>query len=316
MTRKTQYLILILAIAGLGIFLWRDKADQIHYQLPTINQVPGSKISKITVRRDQETIVLRKDAGSWTLPPRGYPAHRGRVTRMLRAVGDLQLSALVSQSKHYERYGLDQKQAIQVTARDRQDRILRRFEVGKTASTSQGTYVRLTDDPNVYLTQSNLRSALDVDASSLQDKQVLSFVPDRIHKIDLQLAGDPGISLHTTPEQGKTKDKNQDQPGPTQVRWVTAQDTTVNATAANSLIRQLSSLRCARYIEDKDKEDLRAPHLRVTLHGKSTHDLRLFSLPGNTSGETAGTSSDNAFPFILSSPAAKQIQERVHKLVP
>jgi hypothetical protein len=303
MTRKTQYSILILLIIGLGIFLWRDKADHVQYQLPSIDPVPTSTISQITLTQGDDSLVVRKDDGQWTIPPRGYPASQGQVERILKALSDLQLTALVSESKHYERYDLDAQQAIEVTARG-QDTLLRRFSVGKAASNYQSTYVRLPDDPNVYLAKSNLRSALDVDVTSLQDKTVLSFAPDHIQDMKIQTTnGTAHFTLQTN---------SQDANG---TRWVTAQNHDANATLINKLTTQLSGLKCAQYIDDKEKDDFASPKIWISLHGENDHELQLFAQDGVETKELAGISSDNPFPFRLSAYNSKQITERTAKLV-
>jgi hypothetical protein len=290
-------------IIGLGIFLWRDKANHVQYQLPPIDPVPTSSISQVTLTQGEDTLVVRKNDGKWTIPPRGYPASQGQVERILQALSDLQLTALVSESKHYERYDLNGKQAIEVTARD-QDTVLRRFFVGKAASNYQSTYVRLPDDPNVYLAKSNLRSALDVDVTSLQDKTVLSFAPDHIQDMKIQTTnGTAHFTLQTNPKNG------------TEQRWVAAQNQDANATLINKLTTQLSGLKCAEYIDDKEKGDFVSPKIWISLHGENDHELQLFSQDGMETDELAGISSDNPFPFRLSAYNSKQITERAAKLV-
>jgi hypothetical protein len=289
-------------IIGLGIFLWRDKADHVQYQLPSVDPVPTSSISQVTLTQGDDTLVIRKDNGKWTIPPRGYPASHGQVERILQALSDLQLTALVSESKHYERYDLDSKQAIEVTARD-QDTILRRFFAGKTASNYQSTYVRLPDDPNVYLAKSNLRPALDVDAASLQDKLVLSFAPDHIKGMKIQTTnGTAHFTLQSSPQNATEK------------RWVAAQNQDANATLINKLTAHLSGLKCAGYIEDKEKADFASPKIWISLHGENDHELQLFPQDDVETDQMAGISSDNPFPFLLSAYNSKQITERAAKL--
>ncbi len=304
MTRKTQYTILLLLIIGLGFFLWRDKANHVQYQLPSLDQVPPSSISQISLTQGDNTLVVRKNEGKWTIQPRGYPASQKQVERILQALSDLQLTALVSESKHYERYDLNGKQAIEVTARD-QDTVLRRFFVGKAASNYQSTYVRLPDDPNVYLANSNLRSALDVDVNSLQDKTVLSFAPDHIQGMKIQTTnGTAHFTLQTSPQNGNEK------------QWVADQkNLDANATLINKLTANLSGLKCAKYIEDKEKGDFDSPKIRISLHGENDHELQLFAQEGVETEELAGISSDNPFPFRLSAYNSKQITERAAKLI-
>jgi len=146
MKGRKEYIIIILLIIGLGVFIWRDRTDQVHYQLPDIQPLKSSEISKLELDKGKATLILEKSGEGWVLNPGGFPADQGKVKTALQAVADLQLTALASQSGHYPRYGLDRNATVHVRAYDGQKQV-RSVYVGKTASSAGNTYIRLPDDP-------------------------------------------------------------------------------------------------------------------------------------------------------------------------
>ncbi|MBS3780707.1 MAG: hypothetical protein KGY41_09955, partial [Desulfovermiculus sp.] len=116
MKGRKEYIIVILLIIGLAVFIWRDRTDQVHYQLPNIQTLKSSEISRIELDKGNATLRLEKTGQDWFVHPGGFPAQEGKVQKALQAVADLQLTALASESGHYQRYGLDQSSAVHVRA--------------------------------------------------------------------------------------------------------------------------------------------------------------------------------------------------------
>ena len=92
-------------------------------------------------------IVVRLSVGLCDSSPK-----RGSV---LDGIEQFSLAALVSESKSYNRYELDDQNKIQIKAWQGET-LKRDFLVGKTASGSRHTFVRLARDDRVYQAQENL----------------------------------------------------------------------------------------------------------------------------------------------------------------
>ena len=170
MTRKKEYAVLILIIVGLALFIWRDRTDHVHYTLPEIRSLAVSDISKLELTKDNATLTLDKVDQKWIVRPGDFPADEQKVDRILQAVAKLELNALASEGGHASRYGLDKGSRVQVRVWQQGDQV-RSFQVGKTASTYNNTYIRLADNPAVYLAESDIRRIVDQDKASLRDKE-------------------------------------------------------------------------------------------------------------------------------------------------
>jgi hypothetical protein len=101
MKLKKEYLVLILVIAGLGLYLGlRDKGGS-HADLPQPQALESQQIDRILVTGEDASLELVKKDDYWTLQPQAYPADKVQVTNMLNAIAQLKLTALTSTSGNY-----------------------------------------------------------------------------------------------------------------------------------------------------------------------------------------------------------------------
>ena len=113
---KKEYIILVLVIIALSAYLYMHSADRTLYELPEIPQVDEKALTKLEIIRNNATVVLSKKDDKWYIAPAEYPADANKVRDMLKAISNLQLPALVTESKNYNRYDLAQEQKITVKA--------------------------------------------------------------------------------------------------------------------------------------------------------------------------------------------------------
>ena len=114
---KKQYIILAVLIVALRLYLVFHKRDRTLYELPVLQEVPVAEITKIEISKpDGTTIALEKTDDRWLIAPEAYPAEAGKMSVVLESLGNLTLTALVSESKSYERYGLSKEEKIGVKA--------------------------------------------------------------------------------------------------------------------------------------------------------------------------------------------------------
>ena len=157
---KKEFFILGIIICGLLIYLFQRKADRINYQLPVIPPAAQRELTKIELSRGEPPIVIKKKDDKWYIDPQGYLADSNKVKGMLDGIEQFSLAALVSESKNYNRYDLDDQNKIQIKAWQG-DTLKRDFLVGKTASGSQHTFIKLANDDRVYRAQNNLRAKFE-----------------------------------------------------------------------------------------------------------------------------------------------------------
>ena len=113
---KKEIIILIAIIIILSIYLMLRKKDHTRYDLPELPEISSKEISKIEVLRKASSFTLVKKNNNWVIPPNDYPADMIIVNNMLEALEELSITTLVSESKSYDRYGLDEDNKVSVKA--------------------------------------------------------------------------------------------------------------------------------------------------------------------------------------------------------
>ena len=313
---KVEYVILVVIIGLLLLYLGVHKTDKTHYQLPVLPPVKVDDLSKITIVHGDTHLTLLKSGDRWDVSPQGYPATTNRVQDMLNIIKDLTLTAMVSESKQYERYDLQPAARIHVQAWSG-DQLKRDFEIGKTASSFRHTFVKIAGDDRVYHARENFRSKFDQTAESMHDKQVLSFEADTIQAIRL-VRGDVVTRLVRSQEQAPTTADTQAQPAPPestpQPSWQTAAGEPLDSGKIKNLLNTMARLNCEKYIYDRSKQDLQNPIFTVVLEGQQEYTLALFARREKDSGPYPATSSENAYPFLLPEHRVKNIMIPVDDL--
>jgi len=304
MNVKKEYLILVVLILGLSLYLALHKRDKSHYQLPELPKVAKKEISKIEISKQDTTIVLNKKDNVWHIVPQGYPADASQVESMLDVIEKLNLTALVSESKNYERYNLDEDNKVVVKAWSG-NTLSREFDIGKVATTSQHTFVKLSGDHRVYQARENFRSKFDLNVDNLRDKIVLAFDPRDIQEMHIS-KGEKSIiftrkqtSHEITSSEGEKAQSSQD--ATEEATWQSDDGERGDATQLNRILTTLSKLRCEKYLDDRKKEDLSDPIYLIELKGIKEYSLSVFAKIDESSGNYPAASSDNDFPFLLPS---------------
>ena len=100
---KKEYIILVLIIAALCVYLVMRSSDRALYQLPDVPQVSQKEITRLQITKGNTAIVINKQDSNWYIAPAGYTADTNKVKAMLDNVEKLTLTALVSESKDYNR---------------------------------------------------------------------------------------------------------------------------------------------------------------------------------------------------------------------
>lgn len=301
---KKEYLILVVLILGLSLYLVLHKRDKSHYQLPELPQVVKKDIKKVEISKDDTTIVLNKKDNGWHIVPQGYPADASQVERMLDVIEQLSLTALVSESKNYERYNLNEDNKVIVKAWSG-DTVRQEFEIGKAAMTSQHTFVKLSGDHRVYQARGNFRSNFDMNADNLRDKMVLAFDPGDIQKIRFS-KGEKSIAFtrkQISPEITSSEgEKAQSSQGATEeATWQSDDGKRGDATQLNRILTTLSKLRCEKYLDDRTKADLSDPIYVIQLESIKEYSLTVFAKIDESSSNYPAASSYNDYPFLLPS---------------
>jgi len=288
MRKTVEYGVLILVILGLVLYLFARRSDNTHYELPRLPQVDGKEITKLVISHDgTEKTIVRGDDG-WYLDPRHHRADSTVITRMVDFISGLTLTALVSESRSYERYKLDDAAMIRVIAWSGND-VARRFDMGEVASTYQHTYVRLPDDPRVYHARGSARADFERSASELRDKLVFAVNGDAVTRIALVTKKGKTVITRTTPS---------DEGQGTESVWTHHTGNTVKADAVSELLTSLAAVHCDSFGVKKGDVNVTVPRrFRITLTAEDDHILDIFFPESQESNTQLALSSqiDDAF---------------------
>ena len=310
---KKEYIILVVIIIGLSVYLYMRRSDRTLYELPELPKVAKKEITKLQITKAKLEIVLSKKDEQWYIAPAEYPTDASKIKGMLNDLETLTLTAMVSESKNYNRYDLTEAQKINLKAWQGQDLKLD-LDVGKTASSFRHTFVRPADDERVFHAQGNLKNNFDVSVDDLRDKKVLELKPEEIQQISISKEQQSLAFTKTqVPVEVKAPDAEKspettEPPAPKQI-WQTATGQPVNDSALNQLLSALANLRCEKFIDDRKKEDFTSPLFALELKGTQDYKLSLFAKAEENDTAYPAVSSGSEYPFQLSASQVKQIMK-------
>lgn len=303
---KKEYALLFFIIALLVYYISSERSDRTHYRLPEVGKIQKADISKINIKKKDSDVVLIREGDGWLVGPDRYPASDSGVGKIINNITGLKLTAMVSESKNYPLYELDEEHGIEVEAY-REDESVLKFMVGKPASSYRHTFVRLDDDHRVYHADGNLKNEFNKTVSDLRDRKVMS-ISDDIVEITLT-KGDDTLTIvkETAPVSADDITEKQGEPEQAEpAKWIIPGGNPVKQKEVDEIISALSNLDCDNFIEDKIKDDYKSPVYTITLKGAGTYSLSLFEKKDN---QHPAVSSQSDYPFVLSEWKAGKIMK-------
>jgi hypothetical protein len=307
---KKEYLVLVAVIIALSLYLILRNPDRTQYQLPQLPDVSRMDVTKIEISKKGSSIELKMKDDIWRIAPQEYPANADRIRNLLDIMDKLSLTALVSESKAYNRYDLNEDKKITVKAWTG-DTLGWEFDVGKATPSYKQTFVRLAGDHRVYQALGNLRPQFNVTVDLLRDKIVLTLDPKEIKEIEIATA-QKSLMLYrnqvpvedTASQEADTKG----QPSPaTQTVWQGADGKVADELRLNSLLNSVSNLRCQKYIDDRTKEEFTEPIYTLRLKGAKEYALSIFAKTDEKVKDYPAVSSENDYAFMLPAWLASKI---------
>jgi uncharacterized protein DUF4340 len=309
---KKEYIILAVITAALLLYLSQRSTDRTLYQLPDVPEISNSDITKIEINKNSTPIVISKEGDSWKIGPKKYPADTSKVKNMLDVMGELTLTALVSESKSYNRYNLDDDNKITVKAFDK-DTLKIEFDIGKAASSFRHTFVKITGDERVFHARGSFREKFDKTVDDLRDKTVLAFKLNEIDKIYIT-KGNKEISFSKTKPPSEIKESKETHTSnaksqQTEITWQNASGEKGDNSKINRLLTTLSDLSCEKYLSGQSEDELINPIYTLLLKGTKEYKLSIFAKPDKADKNYPAISSENKYPFILSDSQVKSIMD-------
>ena len=313
MELKKEYIFLGVVILALGLYLFLNQRDRVHYTLPEIPRLDAADITRVEVEKAGGKLTLNRADDQWRLMPGDYPADSAEVERVLDAIAELTVTALVSETQSFARYDLDADRRIDVRAYEG-DRLVRRLAVGMAASTFRHTHVLVGEDKNVYHAAGSFRWAFDKSIDELRDKTVLAFDRGTITTIGLTAEGQQLVVSKKAPAAGKetsasspSAEKQPDTPG--ESGWVTAAGEPVDDATVDQLLSALNPLKCSAFLDDAKPAAEADRHYRLELKGTDIKTLEIFSPASDAESDYTARSSDSPYPFKLSAFDVAKIKD-------
>lgn len=312
MKPKKEIVILAVVIVAAVAYLALRKTDRTHFDLPQLPSISTAEITKLeTVRNGQRAIMEKRD-GKWWIQPQGWPADADKIRGMLDIVAGLKLTALISESKSYTRYELDDAHRITVTAW-KGDKAVLSFDVGKSAPTYQHTHVRLQGDPNVYHAREDFRGRFDRDVDQLRDLSILAFKAESIQRLAVTADGQIASVERKAGEPEKGDKEKAETAAKAGTEWIRAGGGTVDAESVQGLVNALSRLECMKFLDEGPKADATEPTTTLVLNGEKEYRLDIFAK--NAEGDYPALSSGTPYPFVLSGYQVDEIKEKIDKIL-
>jgi hypothetical protein len=306
---KKEYLILGAVILALAVYLYQRSTDRTHYSLPAVPALSAADINKIQLTRATETVVLVRKDGRWRIDPAGYPVDPKLAQEMLGTLSGLTLTALVSGSKNFALYELDDAQKVNVKAWQ-SDQLVRDFDVGKAAPSFRHTFVRLAGDDRVFHGRDNFSSRFRTPIDGLRDKTVLAFNRQDIQEIRITSEEGASLSLQRVPASTEAPPAGQ----PAAMVWQSDDGRPANTAAVESLLGELSHLQADAFIDGRDKAAFGPPIYLVALKGPQQYTLEVFAPAGGNGKDHPAVSSGSDVPFSLSEDHARRLMKTPEEL--
>ncbi|UCD90569.1 MAG: DUF4340 domain-containing protein [Desulfobacterales bacterium] len=308
MKLKKEYAILFIIILVLISYLILHEKDRTHFQLPAVSEIAKNRITQIEINTTKETVILNRKDKTWYIGPEDYPADPEKIKTMLDVIEKLTITALVSESKNYIRYDLNDGQKITIKAWDGTTRI-RQFDIGKSATTFRHTFVKLEEDPKVYHARGDFRHKFDRTLDQLRDKNVLSFETDQINGMHISEDNKTHvIKRNTRSEPSSSKEPD--------LTWQTADGHLLEASAVKSLLSSLSRLDCEKYISNQKKEDFDDPLFVIKLKGEAKeYTLAVFAKTDQNATTYPAVSSENGYLFLLSESHVDGFKKKIEEIL-
>jgi len=172
---KQKPLILLLAtlivLLGLAYLTGVFERDASTVDVPDV-EIPAEALEQVRIEAPEHTWALQRQGTRWLLTePVQERTDSAAVARFVRDLGALELESVASNNpERYARYGVDSTASVvSVSWADG----ARRLVVGNQGPDFQSIYVRLDDDPRVYLTRGRLTVPDDLDR--WRDKTIIKL---------------------------------------------------------------------------------------------------------------------------------------------
>ena len=183
---QQRQLLMLLGVLGVLIFIaffsgaFSNEFSEM--DVPVFN-IDRNQIDQIAISVENEPpIVLVKEESLWVLnKPIVGAADSIALTRLTENIGMLELESVASTNPdRYENYGVTESaQKLVITAGDEEHTLY----IGKSGPDYQSIFLRLDDDPRVFVTNGRLNAPQELD--TWRDKTITKLSPTGLEQIEV-----------------------------------------------------------------------------------------------------------------------------------
>ncbi len=293
---KKEYIILFIIIAVLVLYIFLRKENRMQYDIPEISKLDQEKILSIEIMTKDKNISILRQGENWVIGKEKYTALAPAISDMLDFLEKPVFMSVISESKNYARYGLDEESSLSVTAAAAGGS-QRSFEIGTKPTGQRYTFIKLENDNRVLSARGDLRDIFTTDIDKLRDKKVISFDADEINSIELVTKD----RIFTAVRKEKPSEMNgsEETKQETEYIWQDPDEKELDGSLITGILREISTLRCLSYFYDKTKQDFKDPVHTIRLRGKKDYTLQVYNKEEDENDYSV-TSSESPNPFKIS----------------
>ena len=284
--KRNTYFILGILIVILSLYIAFRSGDRLQYVIPRPAILEG--IDSLKIERSTDTVDIAQSGETWVIQPEGYPVNPATMDIILDTVAKLKLTELVSVTRNYGRFELDESNRIRITAFQDGTEV-RTFDLGKRSPTYDHTFIRLSDDDRIFHSPGDLRSYFTNTREGYRDKTALSFDADKITQINIKEA-DRQVVLNRT----KTDSSEGGSGSLGSIAWVPEEGEAWDTNEVEEVLGTLSSLQAYAYRDENERDG--TPIFSISLLGDEEYSLSFYERQENL---YPARSSQNDYPFTL-----------------
>jgi hypothetical protein len=302
---KKEYLILIIVIAALALYISFRKGNRIQYEIPEVSEITSEEISNIVINGDGKEIKIKKEKDKWLIGPESYLADSYKIGKMIDFLKKPVLMTVVSESKDYLRYGLDEKKQIKVKAFSG-EKVVRSVAIGNPAGVQNYTYIRLGDDEKVYDAREDLRDIFVMETDEIRDKGVVSFKVDDVESVSFKGEGKDWTFTRKVKPQSEGGKKNGEE-----FQWEGNGGIKVEHAKMVAILDEIAGIKCSKYNYDEKSEGENSPIYVIMVRDKNEHTLTVYA---KKEEDYRAKSSDNPSPFYLYAWRIDNIKKKLEEI--
>ena len=187
-------LVAVVLLAGMsGLVWWSNKKQAAVKPADTtvkILSIPNDQFQNISIKTVANTAIdLNFQDNKWSITqPKPLPADQDAVSSMVSTLGSLNADKTASdKATDLNPYGLDIP-TLDVTI-TKKDGKTAELLIGGATLDNTGYYAKLANDPRVFTVATSVKTAVDTSPDALRDKRLLTFDPDKLTRVSLEVKG-------------------------------------------------------------------------------------------------------------------------------